>query len=97
MSERSEFGRRAASAEEHRVPMQLHRIGARPGASGFGYFCRNKSNPLQAEAFDVGRRQGSSDTRKPYTTLTQSSVGVVTRERVRRSHGNEVIEPAARR
>src|SRR6478752_5763196 len=53
MSERSEFGRRAASAEERRGPMQLHRIGARPGASGFGYFCRNKSNPLKAEAFDA--------------------------------------------
>ena len=53
MSERSEFGRRAASAEERRVPMQLHRIGTRPGASGFGYFCRNKSNPLKAEALDV--------------------------------------------
>ena len=28
--ERSEFGRRAASAEEHRAPMRLHRIGSRP-------------------------------------------------------------------
>jgi len=54
MSERSEFGRRAASAEERRAPMQLHRIGARPGASGFGYFCRNKSDPLKAEAFGIG-------------------------------------------
>ena len=58
MSERSEFGRRAASVEERRGPMQLHRIGARPGASGFGYFCRNKSNPLKAEAFDVAAATG---------------------------------------
>ena len=28
--EHSEFGRRAASAEEHRAPMQLYRIGSRP-------------------------------------------------------------------
>jgi hypothetical protein len=33
--------------------MQLQRIGARPGASGFGYFCRNKSDPPKAEAFDL--------------------------------------------
>jgi hypothetical protein len=32
--------------------MQPHRIGARPGASGVGYFCRNKSNPLKAEDFN---------------------------------------------
>ena len=57
MSERSEFGRRAASAEERRGPMQLHRIGARPGASGFGYFCRNKSDPPKAEAFDVDAKE----------------------------------------
>ena len=41
---------------ERRAPMQLHRIGARPGASGFGHFCRNKSDPLKADACDVVAR-----------------------------------------
>ena len=35
LSERSEFGRLAAPAEERRAPMQLHRIGSRPGSTGF--------------------------------------------------------------
>jgi hypothetical protein len=53
MSERSEFGRRADSAEERRAPPQAARV----RRNGFGYFCRNKSNPLKAEAFDVAAAQ----------------------------------------
>ncbi|MFL6586077.1 MAG: hypothetical protein ACJ8GV_04260 [Luteimonas sp.] len=36
MSERSEFGLRAASGEEHRAPMRFHRIGSRPAKGVFG-------------------------------------------------------------
>jgi len=36
MSERSEFGLRAASGEERREPMRLHRIGSRPAKGVFG-------------------------------------------------------------
>ncbi len=38
MSERSEFGRRAASGEERRGPMRLHRIGECPAKGLFGSF-----------------------------------------------------------
>ena len=38
MSERSEFGLRAASGEERRAPMRLHRIGSRPAKGPFGSF-----------------------------------------------------------
>ena len=38
MSERSEFGLRAASGEAHRGPMRLHRIGSRPAKGLFGSF-----------------------------------------------------------
>ena len=38
MSERSEFGLRAASGEERRAPMRLHRIGSRPAKGPFGFF-----------------------------------------------------------
>jgi hypothetical protein len=39
LSERSEFGRRAASREEHRAPTRLHRVGSRPGGNGFTARC----------------------------------------------------------
>ena len=38
MSERSEFGLRAASGEERREPMRLHRIGECPAKGLFGSF-----------------------------------------------------------
>ncbi|WP_394000637.1 hypothetical protein ACF3M1_11135 [Luteimonas sp. WGS1318] len=38
MFERSEFGLRAASGEERRGPMRLHRIGSRPAKGPFGSF-----------------------------------------------------------
>ena len=38
MSERSEFGLRAASGEERRGPARLHRVGSRPAKGPFGSF-----------------------------------------------------------
>src|SRR5947209_5931258 len=60
-----EFGP-APFDEERRVPERLHRSGD-AGTSGFGYFCRNKSDPRaqRVEAFDP-RLKGM----KPDTGLT---------------------------
>jgi hypothetical protein len=49
LSERSEFGRRAASGEEHRAPMQLHRIGE----------CRRKRFYSRQAAHPSGRLRRS--------------------------------------
>ena len=38
VSERSEFGLRAASDEEHRAPTRLYRVGSRPAKGPFGSF-----------------------------------------------------------
>ena len=51
MSERSEFGRRAASGEERRGPMRLHRIGECPAMAVLLTFDKTKvSRANSAEA-----------------------------------------------
>jgi len=47
LSERSEFGRRAAGGEERRAPMRLHRIGECQ-AKAVWFLCQDKRNSRKA-------------------------------------------------
>ena len=42
VSERSEFGLRAASGEERRAPTRLHRVGSRPAKTVLLTFAKTK-------------------------------------------------------
>jgi len=59
LSERSEFGRRAASGEEHRAPMRLHRIGECPAQTVLATFAKTK----------VARASARLSTAKPVKLL----------------------------
>ena len=52
LSERSQFGRRAACGEEHRVPVRLHRTGSRRASAVLVTFAKTKvTRATGAEAF----------------------------------------------
>ncbi|MEA9677090.1 hypothetical protein VDF37_21040, partial [Xanthomonas campestris pv. raphani] len=52
LSERSEFGRRAARGEEHRAPVRLHRTGSRRASAVLVTFAKTKvTRATGAEAF----------------------------------------------
>ncbi|MEA9710965.1 hypothetical protein VDH22_03205, partial [Xanthomonas campestris pv. raphani] len=52
LSERSEFGRRAARGEEHRAPVRLHRTGSRRASAVLVTFAKTKVTcATGAEAF----------------------------------------------
>ena len=62
MSERSEFGLRAASGEERREPMRLHRIGSRPAMAVLLTFDKTKvSRANSAEALFLANQLKSSE------------------------------------
>ena len=53
MSERSEFGRRAALTEERRVPKQRSRFGGRPAQTVLVTFAKTKVTRPQGESLDL--------------------------------------------